>query len=183
MVFIACLAVLLCLQLSRTGFPAGELTAESWLTTPDRKNLLTPQPVSVFSGTDKPADTVIEVDAGRQYQTIEGFGAAVTGSSAYLIGGKLSASQREGLLDDLFTEDGIRLSYVRHTIGASDFSVDESGKPSSYTYDDVPPGESDFELNNFSVRRDARVIGLLREIIHKNQQIKVLGTPGPLRPG
>ncbi|GJM69595.1 hypothetical protein HMSSN036_18110 [Paenibacillus macerans] len=101
--------------------PAGELTAESWLTTPDRKNLLTPQPVSVFSGTDKPADTVIEVDAGRQYQTIEGFGAAVTGSSAYLIGGKLSASQREGLLDDLFTEDGIRLSYVRHTIGASDF--------------------------------------------------------------
>ncbi|MGZ7443069.1 glycoside hydrolase family 30 protein [Paenibacillus sp. TH7-28] len=177
MVFIACVAALLYLQLSRTGFPAGKLTAESWLTTPDRKNLMTPQPVSVFSGTDKYADAVINVDAGRQYQTMEGFGAAVTGSSAYLIGGKLSASQREALVDDLFTEDGIRLSYVRHTIGASDFSVDGSGKPSSYTYDDVPPGETDFELNNFSVRRDARVIGLLREIVNKNQQIKVLGAP------
>lgn len=177
MTFIACVVVLLFLQLSRTGFSAGELTVESWLTTPDRNNLLTPQPVSVFSGTGKYGDAVIGVDAGRRYQTIEGFGAAVTGSSAYLIGGKLSASQREALLDDLFTDRGIRLSYVRHTIGASDFSVDESGKPSSYTYDDVPQGETDFELNNFSVQRDARVIGLMREIVNKNQQLKVLGTP------
>lgn len=119
----------------------------------------------------------IEVKPERRYQTIQGFGAALTGSSAYLIGQKLSEPQREKLLRELFTEEGIGLSYIRHTIGASDFSVDGNGQPASYTYDDTREGTQDFELQNFSVERDREVIGLLGRIVRLNPAVKVMGTP------
>lgn len=119
----------------------------------------------------------IEVKPERRYQTIQGFGAALTGSSAYLIGQKLSEPQREKLLRELFTQDGIGLSYIRHTIGASDFSVDGNGQPASYTYDDTLEGTQDFELHNFSVDRDMEVIGLLGRIVRLNPAVKVMGTP------
>ncbi|HET9503123.1 MAG TPA: hypothetical protein VFO93_06260 [Hymenobacter sp.] len=36
---------------------------------------------------------------------------------------KMSASQRDALLNDLFTSGGIRLSFLRYSMGASDFSA------------------------------------------------------------
>lgn len=159
------------------GSPAGVLIAEAWLTTADRSNLLSPQPETAFSGKAKAADAVIEVNAGRQYQTMRGFGAALTGSSAYLINSKMSEPQRDRLLEELFGDGGIGLDYVRHTIGASDFSVDENGNPSSYTYDDLPPGETDFGLTRFSVGKDAEVIAALQRIVRQYERVKVLGTP------
>src|SRR5215217_5233874 len=51
-------------------------------------------------------------------------GAALTDASAYLIQNKLSADQREALLQELFGRNpGVGFSFTRVDMGASDFSL------------------------------------------------------------
>lgn len=119
---------------------------------------------------------VITVNPDREYQTMDGFGASVTGSSAFLVNKRMSGDQRDALMKDLFSPEGIRLSFVRHSVGASDFSVDADGNPASYTYDDTEAGE-DYGLEQFSIAKDGDVTGLLQRILDENNSIKVMGTP------
>lgn len=147
-----------------------------WLTTADQKNLLTPQESLAFETNPEKNASIIQVDPTKQFQSMEGFGAAITGSSAYLINQKMSAEQRDLLLNDLFTREGINVSYLRHTIGASDFSVDKNGDPASYTYNDIQSG-TDYGLDHFSIEKDADVIKLMQDVQELNKGIKVLGTP------
>lgn len=154
--------------------PGGSVYA--WLTTADQTSLLTKQAPLQFSNDSGSNPTTIDINPGLAYQTMDGFGAAITGSSAYLINKKMSPGQREALLNDLFTEKGINIGFVRHTIGASDYSVDANGNAGSYTYDDVASG-TDYPLNHFSIAKDADVTSLLRAILDKNRNLKVLGSP------
>ncbi|MGD6845181.1 glycoside hydrolase family 30 protein [Bacillus infantis] len=156
--------------------PAEEQKVEAWLTTADQKNLLTHKEPLFFKEEPNPDTPVIQVNPDVTFQTMEGFGAAVTGSFAYLINHHMSAGQRELLIKDLFTKDGIHMNYIRHTIGASDFSVDQEGNPSSYTYNDIET-KQDYKLEHFSVAKDADVISLLQDLVTMNGKIKVLGTP------
>ncbi|MBT8243685.1 MAG: hypothetical protein HKP48_08330 [Winogradskyella sp.] len=115
-------------------------SVEVWLTTGDQTNKLSEKnDLSFSSGTKN--GTVIDIDDAINYQTMDGLGAAMTGSSAYLIQTKLSTSQKDLLLNDLFTDTGINLSRVRHSIGASDFNL------SSYTYNDIAQGQTDPTIN------------------------------------
>ncbi|NMO97583.1 beta-1,6-glucanase [Paenibacillus lemnae] len=162
------------------------LEAQVWLTTADQTQLLTEQqPVMFTDGApanagstqqDRDQEPVtVKVDPDTSYQTMDGVGAAITGSSAYLMN-QLSPERREALLNDLFTAEGINLDFIRHTIGASDFSVDESGRPARYTYNDNN-GVRDDHMEQFSIRQDAAVIQVLQDIVSKKKDIKVLGTP------
>ncbi len=118
---------------SNSSPAATSLVAKIWETDVDQTKLLAPQPDATFS--DQVTDsTVITVDASQTYQSMVGFGAAVTDASAYVIRHDLSGSQRDALMSDLFGPSGIGLSFLRLTIGASDFSR------SHYTYDDVSSG-------------------------------------------
>ncbi|MEV5027441.1 beta-1,6-glucanase [Paenibacillus sp. LPE1-1-1.1] len=165
---------LLIILVNRNTVP--EYKAEVWLTTEDRSHLLSPQASAVFADDNGNSLQVIDVNPDVRYQTMDGFGAAVTGSSAYLINQKMSSAGRDALIEDLFTSRGIGLNFIRHTIGASDYSVDQYGNPSSYTYDDIPSG-TDYELQHFSIEKDKEVIRLLKAAVDKNKSIKVLGTP------
>lgn len=150
---------------------AGE-TVNVWVTTGDQSKLLQKQSDVSFGADSGTYATTVNVNENTTYQTIKGFGAAVTGSSAYLINQKMSASQRSALLNDLFGAGGIGLSYIRHTIGASDFSL------SSYTYNDTPNNIDDFDLNYFSINPDKTdVIPTLKSILSVNSGIKILGSP------
>ncbi|MCM3790665.1 beta-1,6-glucanase [Domibacillus indicus] len=151
-------------------------TVSAWLTTGDQTSLLTKQPPLSFSAAEKSNERLIEINRRKTYQTIDGFGAALTGSSAYLINQKLDQEAREALLEDLFTNKGINLTHIRHTIGSSDFSVDEQGNPSTYTYDDTN-GEQDFSLNHFSIEKDGDVTTVLRSILDKQHPLTIMGTP------
>ena len=119
-----------------------------------------------------PEPTIFVNDAKR-YQEIDGFGASVTDSSAWLLRNKLSDSQFQKLMERLFDrEKGIGLSLLRQPIGSSDFALED------YTYDDMPPGESDTELQHFSIEKDQRyIIPVLRTALAINPQIKILATP------
>ncbi|MCL6458507.1 MAG: hypothetical protein K6T85_10930, partial [Gorillibacterium sp.] len=170
-----CVVVLLIIQLptlSPFKHQAKGSSVDVWLTTGDQAHLLELQAPLHFDSirTDK-AFPSIDIRENETHQTIDGFGAAITGSSAYLINQKLNTEQQDLLLKELFTPQGINIGFVRHTIGASDFNVD-----GSYTYDDVESG-ADYDLKHFSIEKDADVIKVLQKSLALHKDLKILGSP------
>ncbi len=114
------------------------------------------------------------VNLSTTYQEIEGFGASLTDSSAWLIHEFLNASERQAVLTDLFDPvNGIGLSYLRQPMGASDFRLQE------YTYNDLPAGvSSDYDLSYFSIAYDENyIIPTLKEILAINPGVRIMGSP------
>jgi glucosylceramidase len=153
---------------------SGELwNARLWLTTVDRSALLAPQSALVHFSRAASTDRTIDVNDMEQYQSMEGFGFALTGGSAELLT-RMSPSARAALLQSLFapTGDGIHVSYLRVSIGSSDMNA------YPYTYDDMPPGETDPRLAHFSLGIDkTTVIPVLQQILAIDPDIKILGSP------
>ncbi|OQP45838.1 glucosylceramidase [Niastella populi] len=144
-----------------------------YVTQGDKNILFQKQNVSlVFSGTG-PAGTIIEVDTAQTFQSIDGFGYTLTGGSATLLNA-LPAATLDALLKELFLWDSthIGVSYLRLSIGASDLSA------STFTYDDVPAGETDPTLAHFSIDKEKQdLIPILKKIVALNPAIKILGSP------
>jgi len=141
-----------------------------WLTTADQTLLLQRQADDLRFADNANDFPVITVDAGQTYQVMEGFGFSLTGGSAMLIS-RLPAPDRSALLRELFLPDGIGVSFLRLSIGASDLSE------RCFTYNDRPDGQSDFELVHFDIEAgDLEVIPLLREILAINPEIKIMAT-------
>lgn len=145
--------------------------AEVWLTTGNQSTLFQKQASALAFSSASNSFPMIDVDSAQTFQTIDGFGYTFTGSSAYLIQ-KMGASERSNLLKELFSSDGIGVSYLRVSMGASDLS------PSVFTYNDLPAGETDTELAKFSLSKDLEdVIPLLKQVLAINPSIKILATP------
>jgi glucosylceramidase len=143
-----------------------------WLSTADRRLRLARQPdIEKSAGESLPTDVVIDI--GKKYQSIVGFGAALTDSSAWLLQNKLSEGQRDALLRELFgPPPGLNLNMTRLTIGASDFSLQH------YTLDDLPAGEVDPQLLHFNVASNLRdVIPTVREVLSVNPQLRIIASP------
>ncbi|WP_256790401.1 glycoside hydrolase family 30 beta sandwich domain-containing protein [Frankia sp. AvcI1] len=114
----------------------------------------------------------LAVDPAARGQRIDGFGAALTESSARLLWG-LPPDQRAAVLRSLFDPvAGAGLSVVRVPMGASDFATGQ------YTYDDVAAGTADPRLARFSVARDDRaVVPVLREILAVDSRVRIVASP------
>src|SRR5258708_24615312 len=120
-------------------------------TNPDQSALLSAQPaVSFVSGMG--SQLAINVDDTIRYQRLEGVGASFTDSGAYLVWNKLTAAQRNDLMQTLFGANGIHLSFLRQPMGATDLAL------SNYTYDDLPAGDSDPQMTQFSIDHDKAYI-------------------------
>lgn len=147
--------------------------AQVWLTTADGSQELRPQaPVAFTTGsTDL---TTITVDPDRTYQSIDGFGGALTDSSAAVLSA-LAPAARDAAMRELFDpRQGIGVSFLRQPIGSSDFTA----APAHYTYDDMPAGQSDFALRHFSIAHDQRqILPLLRQAERLDPALTVLATP------
>jgi glucosylceramidase len=124
-------------------------------------------------GNARSSALTIRVDESVQYQTIDGFGASLTDSSAWLLDRKMAKEQRKELLETLFgTKKGIGLSVLRQPMGASDFAL------ADYSYDDVAVGEKDPKLAKFSIEHDrAYIIPLLKEALALNPNLKIIASP------
>lgn len=152
-----------------TSNPEANVTTDSigvenWLTS-SQGNAMIKQNNIAFS--TEAASFSIVLDTTSLLQEIDGFGAALTGSSAYLIE-NLSSNKRQALLDSLFDPKlGIGISYLRITIGSSDFSL------GNYTYCD----ESD--ISKFAIpdidKRD--LLPVLKEILSINPNISIMASP------
>jgi len=151
-----------------------------WLTTLDGQNKLTAQePIVLQSERASPVSgTLITVDPAQHFQRITGFGAALTDSSAYLLS-QLSPDQRQAAMHELFDpQQGIGLSQVRIPMGSSDYTATPPDHPAPYSYDDLPPGETDPSLAHFSIAHDrAYILPLLLEAKRINPQIATIAAP------
>ena len=156
---------------AETGNVIGN--AQVWITNGAKSKLLNKQSsgASIYDS-NATTDPSISIDFSQKYQEIEGFGAALTGSSALVIN-SMATAQKEALIKDLFSAtEGIGLSYLRLTIGASDFSV------SNFSYNDLPQGSTDPALNGFSIAQDETdVIPVLKTALTYSPNIKIMGSP------
>ena len=172
-------AALLALLAVAGGGWSGAASAQTrdavavWLTTADQKQLLAPQP-ELRLGSGRPAEGArIDLDPGFRGQTIVGFGASVTDSSAWLIQNRMSPAQREALLTELFgPSPGLGLSFTRMTIGASDFSL------SHYSLADTVNGAPDPKLARFSIDPVRKtVVPVVKRALAINPRLKVMASP------
>ena len=160
---------------SRSMSSAGGTTINVWLTTSDGSNKLTAQPGLTFTSDSQNGDSsTIDVNEHQQFQQMDGFGAAVTDSSAWLMYTRMSTSQRNDLMKRLFDPaNGIGISFVRIPMGASDFSVN-----GPYSYDDLPPGQTDPTLSKFSINHDtAYILPILKQALALNPSLKFMANP------
>jgi len=154
--------------------PATRILVTVVETTPDQQRLLLPQPDLTFERSMPSPQPVITVNEETKYQQMDGFGASLTDSSAWVVWNKLNASQRQGLWRELFSSsDGIGINFLRQPMGASDFSA--SG---NYSYDDVPAGQADTDQAHFSIAHDEPyIIPLLKQALSVNPGIKIVALP------
>ncbi|MEI6677949.1 MAG: glycoside hydrolase family 30 beta sandwich domain-containing protein [Mariniphaga sp.] len=144
-----------------------------WLTKADQSVNLQKQTAVLGFGTTYNIYSTIGVDDSQSFQTIDGFGYTLTGGSAEVIK-SLSTSVKQQLLQELFGSGNtsISVSYLRLSIGASDLNS------MPFTYDDMPAGQTDISLNDFTLSPDmTALIPLLKEILAINPSIKIIATP------
>ena len=165
-------AVLSGLLVLLLGSPASAI--EVWQTRGDRQDLLAQKTSLSFSPGQGANGLTVPVSSANRYQAVEGFGAAMTDSSAWLIDQRMNDTQRNALMDSLFSPtQGIGLNYARVPMGASDFTA--SG---FYTYNDLAGGQIDLAQNNFSVSHDeAYIIPRLLQAQGVNPDLRLMGTP------
>ena len=144
-----------------------------WVTTGDKTRLLQHETSLHFEG-NQSAQIQIDVDATVRYQSMVGFGAAITDATAWLMQNRMSVSQRQALLEELFGrgEKGVGFDFTRLTVGASDFSR------SHYSLDDMPKGEVDMSLAHFSIDPNrADVIPVVRQALAINPKLQIMASP------
>ncbi len=154
-------------------YPVIENKVDCWVTNGNRSIYLQKQNGILTFQSGKSESANIQVDDSHTYQTIDGFGYTLTGGSAQSIN-KLNSQKRKELLQELFgnNENSIKISYLRISIGASDLNA------TPFTYNDLPAGQTDVSLSQFSLSPDKDdLIPMLKEILIINPQIKILATP------
>jgi glucosylceramidase len=154
--------------------PDDQRQIESWITNSDRSALFEKQAENImFRSTNRGWGSTIVIDDRQEFQAIDGFGFALTGGSAeHII--KMNREARAKLLKELFATDGsnIGISYIRLSIGASDLNS------FVFSYDDLPEGETDYDLKKFDLAQDYNdVIPVMKEILAINPTIKIMGSP------
>lgn len=132
-------------------------------TSPDH-NFATRQ---IFPSLQIPLATKLEV--GEQCnRDFLGFGLALTPASCYTLS-LMERKERDALLRQLYTKDGVGLGVGRVCIGACDYS------PEIYSYDDYP---GDTALEHFSIARDEEyVIPMIKEILNVNPDLYLFASP------
>lgn len=155
--------------------PAPTITysnVDLYLTKADKSMLFSLQPTKVSKYIEN-TNVSITVDPEITYQEIDGFGFSLTGGSALHIH-NMTPSHRSKLLNELFKWDheNIGVSYLRISIGASDLD------PAPFSYNDLPTGETDVEMTQFSIAKDKEhLIPVLKEILAINPKLKIMGSP------
>jgi len=153
--------------------PGTSIPVAYWQTTSNQTALFEKQQKSLSFVYTANTHPVIEVDTMQSFQTMDGFGYTLTGGSAILLN-KMEPAARTAILKEMFSTEGngIGVSYLRLSIGASDLS------DRVFSYNDLPPGETDPEMKKFSLAPDRTdLIPVLKEILTINPGIKLMGSP------
>ncbi len=105
-------------------------------------------PMTAVSG--EPQQHTLVVDPGEKYQSILGMGSIWTDTDLYALLRMTKEKQEEALTALFDKEKGMGWSLMRLPFGSTDWEV----MPDYYTYDDMPRGQKDWNLEHFSIQRD-----------------------------
>ena len=142
-----------------------EPVAEVWTTSADGSRLLEAGSVRLM----KPGDASFNriTLTGESFQTVDGFGLAITQASCYNLL-KMSESDRSTFLKEVFSrEEGLGSSLIRVCIGGSDFSMDE------FTWCDEP-GLEHFAAHPLD---EQYLFPILDEIFAINPAVQIIASP------
>ncbi len=109
----------------------------------------------------------LTLNPSKTFQSLDGFGAAITGSTAVNLLKMPEDARRELLIETFSPTEGLGYSYVRVSIGCSDFSLSE------FSLCDEPG------IENFALSPEDKeyVVPILREIKKINPELKILASP------
>ncbi|MFF2018883.1 glycoside hydrolase family 30 beta sandwich domain-containing protein [Paenibacillus sp. NPDC058177] len=153
---------------------------ESWFKGPQEHTYHLSQQADLNWAVPSPAEyedeelTTLIVSPELTYQKILGIGTSLEETTVCNLS-LMSADEREGILKQLsHTEDGIGFNLFRITLGTSDFTAERF-----YTYDDMPDGESDFELKHFSIQKDIdlSIIATIKELLALAPDTLLIASP------
>lgn len=143
----------------------------TYVTTADKTKLLDKQADGQTVIDLNPSGVRILIDPTIKHQIMDGFGAAMTESSAYVLS-QLDTAKRTEVMQSLFGLEGIGISFLRLTVGASDFSLD------NYTYNDTVNNEPDLTLSGFSIsREEIYLVPRLLEAQALNENLRFMASP------
>jgi glucosylceramidase len=158
-----------------TGVAAEGRTARSWVSSEDMTRTLTPsEPIAIQpKAKAKPKESVIEVDTSKTYQSILDMGGSFEHTTCYNLF-QLGPEKMAETIERLVNPDtGIGMNLMRICIGTPDFT----GEP-WYSYDDMPPGQTDPELAHFSIEKDkAYVLPVIKKALEKNPGLLLFASP------
>lgn len=119
------------------------------------------------------ADTVITLEPTLRKQRVLGFGAALTGSAAWLMTARLSKTQRTRLVRSLFAPAprGIGLSLLRLPIGSTDLSRRRYSLAPTAPATDTDPVHLDLR----PLRQTT--LPVLRAILKTNPDLRIIASP------
>src|SRR5437764_667697 len=129
----------------------------------------------------------ITLDPSKTFQSVDGFGANLTNSSAAVLM-SLPSTTRNTVLSNLFDPTKAGISVIRLPMGANDFSANGCSAsaqvcPSgNYTYDDPPAGAAanwtDPSLSNFNILPyDQNIVNILHSAQKINPNLTIIASP------
>ena len=102
----------------------AQKSVNAFVTTADQSTVFKPLSIPLDNGSSADANTIV-LNQAAKFQEMDGFGAAITGSTCYNLL-KMKPEDRTALLKETFDPvDGLGYSYIRISMGCSDFSMDE----------------------------------------------------------
>ena len=153
----------------------GQVTVEespvmAYVTTASRSRLFSSEELE-FSHPASMSPYIVRIDPSTTWQTVDGFGAAITGATSYNLM-QMTQEARTAFLKEMFDpRTGIGSSLIRVPIGSSDFPA--RGSVAEYTWCDSEG------IENFAPHEEdlTYLIPVLKEIYAINPDVKIIGSP------
>ena len=163
----ACLIVLQPCNSKNKSAKRVSSSVEVYTTSADKSKLFEATTIRFAENSEQQSTSIITLYPTTQYQQMDGFGTAITGSTCYNLL-KMSQADRTKILREIFDpEMGMGQSYIRISLGCSDFSLDE------FTYCDKQ-GIENFDIHKLD-KRD--LFPILKEILAINPTLKIMASP------
>ncbi|MFF2092815.1 glycoside hydrolase family 30 beta sandwich domain-containing protein [Paenibacillus sp. NPDC058174] len=146
-----------------------------WFTGPhETEHRLSQQPALSWTAPEAAQSTALLVTPEHRYQEMLGIGTSIEETTIHNLA-KMSPDKREQVLRQLVDpEAGIGLNVIRIAIGTSDFTAEPF-----YTYNDLPEGETDFELERFTIEKDIElsIIATIQQLIAMAPDVRIFASP------
>ncbi len=143
----------------------------SWTTTADLNRTLREERLT-WAGSEATDVTAITIDPKRTFQPILGLGASFEHTTCSNLA-RMPAAERDRAIAELVASNGAGMNLMRVCIGTSDFCGEDW-----YSYDDLPPAETDPDLLHFSIGRDRDyILPVLRRARELNPYLLYFASP------